>query len=198
MLLFLTGVLLAGWLFMPWRHVGETALLSMSRRLPAPASLTYSTVGNARNGFVINNLAIRNLMGMVDVYFSTLTVVPAVAGSLLGMAPSGHVAFTGAVIGDVAVTPLRSIPGVAPGNGRVVVSAGRQGVFLDNLRSDGELSTSGSLLIDQSGRIAWADVAMDVRSSAFEENLSVIGGVTGLPFQREGPGRWSLRRARGS
>ena len=197
-LLFLVGLLLTGWWFMPWRQVGEAVLLTAGGRLPAPASLTYSTVGNARGGFVVNNLEIRNLVGMVDMHFDTVTIVPLTAASFLSMAPTGQVAFTGAIIGDIAVTPMRRIPGVAPGNGRVVVSANRQGVFLDNLRTDGELSTRGSLLVAPSGRITWADVVMDIRSEAFEENLSVIGPATGLPLQRDGPGRWSLRRARGS
>ena len=184
---------------MPWKQVGEAVLLAAYRRLPEPVSFAYSTVGNAGRGFVVNNLEIRNLMGMVDVYFNTLTIVPDVAASLLGMAPTGRIAFTGAVIGDIAVTPLRKIPGIAPGNGRVVVSINRQGIFLDNLRSDGELSAGGSLLVDPSAmRIAWADVAMDVRSEAFEENLSIIGSISGLPLHQEGSGRWHLRRLRGS
>jgi hypothetical protein len=183
---------------MPWGHVGEAVLLSASRRLPPPASFTYSAIRSARNGFVINNLEIRGLMGMVDMYFNTFTIAPNITASLLGMSPSALVSFTGAVIGDIAVTPLRKIPGVAPGNGRVSVSVNRQGIFLDGLRSDGELSTGGSLLIDPSEmRILWADVAMDVRNEAFEENLSVIGAVSGLPLHSEGPGRWFLRRAMG-
>ena len=197
-LLFLVGMLLMVWIFMPWRQVGETVLLSASRRLPVPTTITYTTIGNARNGFVVNNLEVRNLMGMVDMYFSSLTITPDVTASLLGMAPASLVSFTGMVIGDIAVTPLRKLPGVAPGNGRVAVSVNRQGIFLDSLRSDGELSANGSLLIDTSEmRILWADMAMDVRNEAFEENLSIIASVSGLPLHQESPGRWTLRRTRG-
>jgi len=196
-LLFVVGLLLTGWFFMPWKQVGEVVLLSASSRLPTGASLAYSTVGNARGGFVVNNLEIKNLMGMVDVSFNTLTIVPNAVASLLGMAPICRLTFTGAVMGDIAVTPLRKIPGVALGNGRVVVSINRQGIFLDALRSDGELSTSGSLLVDLSAmRITWADVILDVKSEAFEENLSLLGSI--LPLERESSGRWFLRRARGS
>jgi len=197
-LLFLVGMLLMVWIFMPWRQVGETVLLSASRRLPVPTTITYTTIGNARNGFVVNNLEVRNLMGMVDMYFSSLTITPDVTASLLGMAPASLVSFTGMVIGDIAVTPLRKLPGVAPGNGRVAVSVNRQGIFLDSLRSDGELSANGSLLIDTSEmRILWADMAMDVRNEAFEENLSIVASVSGLPLHQESPGRWTLRRTRG-
>ena len=198
-LLFLVGLFLTGWFFMPWKQMGEAVLLSASRHLPASASFAYSTVENTRNGFVVNNLELRNLMGMVDVYFSTLTIVPDIVTSFFGMAPTSQVLFTGAIIGDIAVTPLRKIPGVAPGNGRVVVSVNNQGIFLDNMRSDGELSASGSLLADPSAmKILWADMVMDVKSEAFEENLAIIGAVSGLPLHREGQGRWSLRRARGA
>jgi len=197
-LLFLAGLLLTVWFFMPWRQIGEAALLSASRRLPVPASIAYSTVRSTRNGFTVNNLEIRNLEGLVDIYFRTLTITPNVTASLLGMAPSSLVSFTGASIGDIAVTPLRTLPGVAPGNGRVAVSVNRQGIFLDGLRSDGELSAAGYLLLDPSEmRILWADMAMDVRNEAFEENLSILASVSGLPLHQEGPGRWTLRRTRG-
>ena len=196
-LLFVTGLLLAGWIFMPWKQAGEAVLLLASKRLPASASLAYSTVGNAGRGFVVNDLEVRNLMGMVDMFFDSVTVVPDVSASLTGMTPTCLVSFTGAVIGDIAVTPLKKMPGVAPGNGRCMVSVNRQGIFLDSLRSDGELSMSGSILINPSEmKIIWADVAMDVKSEAFEENLSLVGSVFDLPLHQNGSGRWLLRRSR--
>ncbi|MCL2009298.1 MAG: hypothetical protein FWG71_01970 [Synergistaceae bacterium] len=198
-LFFTVGLLSAGWFFMPWKQVGEAVLLSASARLPEPAFIAYSTAERVAGGVVFNNLEIRNLMGMTDVFFNAVTIMPNAVSSLLGMAPTCRVAFTGAVIGDVAVTPLRKIPGIAPGNGRVTISLNRQGMFLEGLRSDGELSTSGSLLVDLSGmKILWADVAVNIRSEAFEENLSLVGSVFALPLHREAPGRWYLRRAHGS
>jgi len=196
-LLFLVGLLLTLWIFMPWKQVGEAVLLSVSRRLPTSASLAYSTVGKAGGGFVINNLEVKNLMGMLDASFNTLTIVPDAAASVMGLAPTCRVAFTGAVIGDIAVTPLMKIPGVALGNGRVVISVNKQGIFLENLRSDGELSANGSLLADPSEmRIVWADIALDVKSKEFEEKMSLLESV--LPLHQEGPGRWFLRRSLGS
>ena len=196
-LLFAVGLLLGLWFFIPWKQVGEAVLLSASSRLPGSASIAYSNVRNVKGGFVVDNLEVKNLMGMLDMSFNTLTIVPDAAASLLGMTPTCRVAFTGAVIGDVAVTPLRKIPGVAPGNGRVVVSVNKQGVFLDGLRSDGELAMAGSLLVDLSTmRIAWADVAMDVKSEAFEKNLPDL--QLAMPLQQDSSGRWLLRRQRGS
>ena len=198
-LLFVAGLLTAWWFFMPWKQVGEAILLSASSRLPGSASLVYSTVGNAPDGFVVNNLEIKNLLGMVDMSFSTLTIAPDAAASLLGITPTCRLAFTGSVIGDIAVTPLRKIPGVVPGNGRVVVSFNKEGLFLDGLRSDGELAMNGSLLANPSTmKILWADLAMDVKSEAFEENLSLVGSVFDLPIQQESQGRWSFRRSRES
>lgn len=196
-LLFAAGLLLAGWFFMPWRQVGEAVLLSASNHLPEPAYLSYSTVRSTAGGFVVNDLEIRNLMGMVNVFFSSVTIIPDVGTSLLSMAPTCRITFTGAVIGDIAVTPFSKIPSVAPGNGRAVVSINRQGVFLDGLRSVGELSTSGSLLINLSGmEILWADVAIDIDSETFEEYMPHLALI--LPLQQESQGRWFLRRLRGS
>jgi hypothetical protein len=198
-LLFAAGLLSAGWFFVPWKQVGEAVLLSASGRLPEPATIAYSTVRKVAGGFVVNNLEIKDIMGKADIFFNTLTVAPDAAASLLGMSPTCRLTFTGAVIGDVAVTPLRKMPGVAPGNGRAVVSVNRQGIFLDGLRSDGELSMSGSLLVNLSEmKILWADLAINIKSEAFEENLSLVGSVFALPLQQEGPGRWTLRRQQGS
>jgi hypothetical protein len=201
LLLFAAGVFFGGWFFMPWKQVGEALLVSASRRLPAPASLSYSSVTsvakNAPSGFTVRDLEVKGLMGMVDVSFGTLSITPDLWGSLLNMAPSCGVSFTGAVIGDISLTPLKKIPGVAPGSGRAHLSLNRQGVFVDGLRSDGEFSAAGSLLIDPSAmKIVWADVALDVKSEAFAENLSGLGAI--LPLRQDPSGRWSLRRQQGS
>ena len=196
-LLFTAGLLSAGWFFMPWKQVGEVVLFSAAGRLPKPVSLAYSTVESVRDGFVVNNLEVKNLMGMTDIFFNTVTIVPDAAASLMDMAPTCMVSFTGAVIGDIAVTPLKKMPGVSPGNGRLVASINRQGIFLDGLRSDGELSMNGSILVNPSEmKIIWADMAMDVKSEAFEENLSIVGSALNLPLHQEGRGRWLLRRPR--
>jgi hypothetical protein len=113
------------------------------------------------------------------------------------MAPTCRISFTGGVLGDIAVTPLRKIPGVTIGSGRVVISLSAQGVLLEGLRSDGELSMNGAMFIDPSASrpIRWADVTMDVKSESFEKELPSLAELNLLPLQQDSPGRWLLRRA---
>ena len=73
-LLFLVGVLVAVWIFLPWKQVGEYALATAVRRLETP--ITWATVNNVPGGFVIEDLKAQRLMGMGDVSFRTVTVIP--------------------------------------------------------------------------------------------------------------------------
>ena len=194
-LLLVVGLLAAGWLFIPWQQAGETIMLSASSRLQEPASLAYSTVRSAKRGFVVNNLDVKNIMGLLNVSFSSVTIIPDVAATILGMTPTCRISFTGAVIGDIAITPKNTMPGATLGNGRLGISISKQGIFIDGLRSDGELSMSGSILINPlEKKIVWGDVAIDVKSEGFEKNLTMVGSVFSLPLQQDGPGRWSIRR----
>ncbi|MDR1379304.1 MAG: hypothetical protein LBJ36_09690 [Synergistaceae bacterium] len=192
-LLLIAGAGMAMWFFMPWKQVGESLLLATIRRLQL--SVTYSFVGDAPGGFVVEDLSVRNFMGVMDGSIRTLMIVPDLAASLLNMAPTCRISFTGGVLGDVAVTPLRKIPGVTIGNGRVMVSISAQGVLLEGLRSNGELSMNGTLLIASSAYppIRWADVTIDVKSESFEQEMPALGNL--LPLRQESPGRWLLRRA---
>ncbi|MDR1979883.1 MAG: hypothetical protein LBQ42_14205 [Synergistaceae bacterium] len=193
---FVAGVVAAGWVFMPWKQVGETVLLSASRRLKAPFLIAYSSVGNVPGGFAVEDLDVRGLMGMLDVSFKKLTIVPDILASLLNMAPTCRVAFAGNALGEISVTPLKKIPGVVIGSGRVAVSFNRQGILLEELRSDGDLSMNGSLLLAPSADrlIHWANVAINVKSELFEKELPSLEAALGLPLQQDAPGRWFLRR----
>ncbi|MDR1621683.1 MAG: hypothetical protein LBS00_04845 [Synergistaceae bacterium] len=193
-LLFVIGVGVAAGIFMPWKQVGEGVLLLAGGRLKAPASIVYSSVGSAPGGFVVEDLDVRSLMGRVDVSFRTATIAPDIVASLMNMAPTCRIAFTGSALGEIAVTPRKKIPGITLGNGRAVVSFNRQGVLLENLRTDGDLSTSGSLLVAPSADppIRWADVAIDVRSESFEKEMPSLQML--LPLQQDASGRWFLRR----
>ena len=193
-LVFLAGTVLAVWIFMPWKQVGEIALLFVSRRLSASSSLSYSAVKSVPGGFAAENLAVSRLGGMADISCGTLTVVPDIVASLLNLAPTCRVAFTGAALEEIAVTPVKKFPGIAFGDGRVVVTAGRRAIFLDSLRSGGELAMNGILLFDLSAmRIIRADVALNVRSDPFEnEVLPSLKNF--LPLRQEAPGNWRLFR----
>jgi hypothetical protein len=197
-LVFLVGTALAVWFFMPWKQVGESALLFVSSRLPKPSSLSYSAVRSVPGGFAAENLSISRLAGMADVSCKTLTVVPDIAASLLNLAPTCRVAFTGAALGEVAVTPVKKLPGVGLGDGRAVVAAGRREIFLDGLRSGGELAMNGILLFNpEAMRITRADLDLNVRSEPFErETLPSLKNL--LPLRQEGPGNWRLFREEAS
>jgi hypothetical protein len=193
-LLFVAGIGVAAWVFMPWKQVGEGVLLLASKRLNILSSSSYASVGGVPGGFVVEDWEARGLMGKVDLSFRTLTIVPDIVASLMNMAPTCRVAFTGSALGEIAVTPLKKIPGVTLGNGRLVVSLNRQGVLLEGLRSDGDLSMNGSLLVAPSASppIRWADVAINVKSEPFEKEMSSLQML--LPLEQDAPGRWFLRR----
>jgi len=133
---------------------------------------------------------------MVDVFCKTLTVIPDVAASILNMAPTCRVAFTGGALGEIAVTPLKKIPGVTVGDGQVRVSYNGLELLLENLRSDGELSMNGTLLLAPSSDrvIRRADMTLNIKSEPFEKELSSLQAAFGLPLQQASPGRWYLRR----
>ena len=198
-LLFLVGLLVAVWIFLPWKQVGEYALVAAGRRLETPASITWAAVNNVPGGFVIEDLKAQRLMGMVDVSFSTLTVVPDMIASLLNMSPTCRISFTGNTVSEIAVTPLKKIPGIVLNNGHTIVSLNDQGILLDEVYSDGEISMRGSLLLSPSGErlIGWADVALDIKSEPFEKELPSLQMSLGLPLQQDVPGRWFLRRGMG-
>ncbi|MDR1649879.1 MAG: hypothetical protein LBR71_06420 [Synergistaceae bacterium] len=193
-LVFLAGAAAAVWIFMPWKQVGEGALLFVSRRLPPSSPLSYSTVKSVPGGFSVENLGVSRLAGMADVSCRTLTVVPDLVGSLLNLAPTCRVTFLGASLEEIAVTPLKKLPGIGLGDGRVTVVAGGREIFLDGLRTGGELAMNGILLFNPSTmRIVRSDVALNVRSEPFEnEVLPFLKNM--LPLRREAPGNWRLFR----
>ncbi|MDR1874188.1 MAG: hypothetical protein LBQ90_04135 [Synergistaceae bacterium] len=197
-LVFIVGALIAVWFFMPWKQVGETALLMAARRLGAPASIGYSSVEGVRGGFVVRDLDARGLMGMVNLSCRTLTILPDLVASLLNMAPTCNVAFTGNALGEIPVTPLKKISAITIGDGRFTVSVARDEILFEGLQSNGELSMAGALAIAPSATqlISWANVLVSVKLEAFENDLPSLQGALRLPLQQEAPGRWALRRSR--
>lgn len=195
--LFVAGVLLAAWFFMPWKQLGESVLLFAAQQVPF--RVAYASVRGVSGGFSVEDLEARGLLGMADVSFRTLTVVPDVTSSLLNMALVCRFVFTGVALGDIAVTPRKKIPGVFLGNGRATLSLTAEEVLLEGLRSDGELALNGVLLLAPSGTpiIRRADVTLAVSSEPFEKELPSLQMAFSLPLRQEAPGRWSFRRGKG-
>jgi hypothetical protein len=196
-LVFLTGVLIAAWVFMPWKQVGEAVLLAAAER--TGASVGYSSVDGMSGGFAVRDLDARGLrvMGVpLNVSCKTLTIRPDLIASALNMAPTCDVAFTGSALGEISVTPMKKIPGITIGDGRFAVSAGSREILFEGLRSNGELAMAGALALVPAAAppIRWANVLISVKSEMFEKELPSLQGL--LPLQQESPGRWALRRSR--
>lgn len=196
-LVFVVGFLIAAWFFMPWAQIGEYALLSATRELKTPASVNYAAVENTRGGFVIRDLSARSLMGLLNFSCKTLTIRPALGASLFNAAPTVRVSFTGNALEETAIL-LKKIPAVHIGDGGVTVSLGRREILLEEARSDGDLSLNGVMALAPGAEriIARADVAIAIKSEAFEKELPALQQALGLPLQQESPGRWRLRRDR--
>ncbi|MDR2528277.1 MAG: hypothetical protein LBD04_04565 [Synergistaceae bacterium] len=194
---FVVGVVLAAWFFMPWKQVGESALLFAARW--TSSRIAYASVGGVPGGFSVQGLEVHGLLGMVDISFRTLTVTPDIASSLLNMVPTCRFAFTGGALGDIAVTPRKKIPGIFLGSGRVAASFTEEEVLLEDLRSNGDLTLNGTLLFALSDGpfIRQADVMLAVNFAPFEKELPSLQMAFGLPLRQEASGRWSLRQARG-
>lgn len=199
-LVFVVGILLAVWFFMPWQQVGEYALLRAAQQLKAPAAITYAAVDGVSGGFIVKDLDVRGLMGMVNLSCKTLKITPDLFASVMGVAPTCHIAFTGNALGEITIL-RKKIPAIYIGDGGVTISLGRREILLEGLRSNGDLSMNGVLaLAPRADRvIAWSDVMLNVKSEAFEKELPSLQQALGLPLQQESPGKpgqWVLRRAR--
>ncbi|MDR1741298.1 MAG: hypothetical protein LBR38_05555 [Synergistaceae bacterium] len=190
-LLFLAGVCAAAWFFMPWRQIGESVIIRASKT----ATVSYSSVKDASGGFEVRGLKLQRLAGMADVSCESLTVRLDPTASLLSLAPTFHLSFTGAAVGDISML-AKKMPGVSFGDGRAEVSVGLGGILIDGIRSNGDLSLSGLMLLNMGAPrpIVRAEVSMNVKDEAFEtDTLSNLGKM--LPITQESPGHWVMRRA---
>jgi hypothetical protein len=200
-LLFVSGLAAGGWFFMPWRAAGEFALrwashqadFSYAYASASASSLTWSALREAPGGFMVEGLEARGLLGMVDLSCQTLTVTPDLAASLSARVLVCHLAFTGGALGEVAVTPLKKIPGITLGDGRVTALLWGQELFLEGLRTNGDLELSGRLGITPSRLLGQADLVVEIKSQAFEREFASLCAALGLPLRRERAGRWILR-----
>ena len=182
-LLFLVGILIAAWIFMPWKQVGEYSLSLAARPLGARgASLVYSTVETADAGFTVNDLSFAQ--GFFKFSFKSLTFRPNLLGTLLNIAPTCDVSFTG--------WEMKMSPPIRFGNGNFTAILTPQEVFLDRLRTDGDFAIAGFVGVDLTKmKISRAEAAIKV-TEPIEPAMDFLKGE--LPLIKDGPGRWFLRR----
>ena len=180
-LLFIISFICAVWYFMPWREAGKFIMSAAHSRLERSGTrVSYSDISREADGFTVHNLTIN---GMVNFKFSSITLRPRPAQSLMNLAPVCEVSFRG---GSVQLGQVLNI-----GDGGVTVIAGRSEVMLEDLRTNGEFGLNGWLTINtQSMRIGRADARLNVPES-FAQNMSLLRNF--LPLVQEG-NRWYLRR----
>ncbi len=180
-ILFVSGFVVAVWLSLSWKDVGQAVMSAAYSRLSdAGMRMSYSDITGEAGGFTVHNLA---LSGLANVRFRSVTLRPKIAASVLSLAAVCEVEFSG---GSVQLGMSLTF-----GDGGVLVTAGRREVMLENLRTNGEFSVNGWLAVNpQTMRLERADARVNVPES-FTENMSILQNI--LPLVEQG-GRWYLRR----
>ena len=182
---FFVGLVIAAWIFMPWKQVGEYAFSKAAAGTAGSGTpLSFSEVETADSGFTVSDVSVG---GFMKASFRSVTFRPDLLGTLLNMAPTCRVSFAG---GEMVMmsSPIRF------GNGRFLAVATPKEIFLDELRTDGEFSISGFLGINPvQKRISRAEAAIKT-SEALESSMEFLKNGNILPLVQDGPGRWFLRR----
>ena len=180
-LLFIVGFGAAVWYFLPWSEIGKFAMSKASGQLSSRGMrIGWSDVSGETDGFTVHNLTIN---GMANFTFSSVTLRPRIAASLLSLAAVCDVSFRG---GNVQLGQVMNF-----GDGGVLITAGRGEVFLENLRTNGDFALNGYMTVDPSAmRITRANARLNVPDS-FSQNLDMMRNF--LPLVQEGD-NWYLRR----
>ena len=180
-LIFLIGFTFAVYYFMDWGTLGKFALSTAHSRLERTGMrMGYSDVSGEEDGFTIHNLT---LNGVANISFSSVTIRPGIIPSILSMAGVCDISFRNCSV--------RLGQSMNFGDGRFLLTAGRNEILLENLRTNGEFSLNGYMSINMSTmKIGKADARIDVPES-FADNMDLLQNL--LPLVREG-GRWYLRR----
>lgn len=182
-LIFLIGFTFAVYYFLDWGAVGKfAASLAHSRLERSGMRMGYSDVtGSAEHdGFTIHNLI---LNGAANVSFSSITVRPRIVPSILSMAAVCDINFRNCNV--------RLGQSMNFGDGKFLLTAGRNEILLENLSTNGEFSLNGYISIDTGNmKIGRADSRIDIPES-FASNMGMLQNF--LPLVQEGD-RWYLRR----
>ena len=179
--LLLTGFVYALWVFVPYREMGKLAMsIAHSQLEKRGMRLAYSDVTGEADGFTVNNLT---LNGAVNLAFSSVTIRPRIPASILSLSAVSNISFRGL---NIQIGQVMNF-----GDGSVLVTAGRNGIFLEQLRTNGDFALNGYLTIDlASMKIGRAEARLDVPEE-FSRNMDLLKNF--LPLVQEGE-RWYLRR----
>lgn len=166
---------------MPYREVGKLAMsLAHSQLEKRGMRLAYSDVTGEEDGFTVNNLA---LNGTVNLSFSSITIRPRILSSILSLGLVSNISFKGL---NIQVGQVMNF-----GDGRVLLTAGLNGILFEQLRTNGDFALNGYLTIDTSRmKIGRAEARLNVPEE-FNRNMEMLKNF--LPLVKEG-GRWYLRR----
>lgn len=180
-LIFLIGFIFAVYHFTDWCSIGKFAVSVAHSRLERTGMrMEYSDVSGEEDGFTIGNLT---LNGTANISFSAITIRPRIMSSILSMSAVCDINFRGCSV--------RLGQSMNFGDGRVLLTASKNEILLENLSTNGDFALNGYMSIDTgSMKIGRADTRIDVPES-FAGNMGIIQNF--LPLVQEGD-RWYIRR----
>ena len=180
-LLFTVCFAAAFWYFLDWQSIGTFLLTNASSYASRNGTrITFSGVSGTDSGFTVHNLSVN---GRVSFTFSSLTITPRIIASIANLSLVADLAFNDANV--------RFGQTLNFGNGGMTGFARPSSVHVENLRTNGDFSVSGTITYDVStGRIARASARLNMPPQ-WQENISLLQGY--LPIVREGE-NWYLRR----
>jgi len=186
--IFIVGLLVSLWVFMPWGKIGEYAVLSAERIATSRGIVNarHTSVSGSWRGptIRINDFTARNALGGGE--FKVLSLSPSFMQSIIQFSPVVSVSFTGAKL----LLPGGNETGMD--SGKVDLSLKKGILLLKNLKSTGELSFEGFVAIDTNGnKIETADL-MIKPPQKIEPALNLM--KTMLPLTQESTGQWRLKR----
>ena len=179
--LFIIAFFYALYAFLDWAPIGRLAMSIAHGRLERQGMrLNYSDVTGGDGGFTVNNLA---LSGAANISLSSVTIKPKLLSSVLSFAPVCEIDFTGANV--------RLGQNLNFGDGGFLLTAGREEILLENLRTNGDFALDGFLTVNISTmKLGRTEARLNVPES-FAQNMGMLRNF--LPLVQDG-GRWYLRR----
>ena len=180
-LIFLSAFIFAVYYFTDWRSLGRFCASAAHSRLERMSMrMGYSDVTGEEDGFTIHNLT---LNGVANISFGSITIRPRIISSILSLSAFCDINFRNCSV--------RLGQSMKFGDGRFLLTAGRNEILLENLSTNGEFSLNGYVSVDTSTmKIGRAEARIDIPET-FANNMGMLQNF--LPLVQEGD-RWYLRR----